>query len=316
MVTGNDHQGAQDDLGVTGGLDSLDDVLAGGLLGLTLHRADEHVAVAQGLHGGLHLAVAHLCGVGGAVAHKDKGDLLLSGSVQAVETGILHSGSGNGLGNSFLVGVDDGSVGTDLAQQGLGNGDALELVLVFVDHLHHLVVLCTVHQVGGLDDHVLHAVGHSAVQSLLHVVDLLAVAGLNMVDDDLCGEGAADRPIGISGLQRILDALDILHSAVVEGGAEGDHQQLILADVVLIAAVVLGSIAGVATKVVGVSLFALNQLLLGIGQGIPCGLGGLTLGIGVIGALLHIDGIDQVCNVLCGQFVSLLAGNLAAGSRS
>ena len=26
--------------------------------------------------------------------------------------------------------------------------------------------------------------------------------------------------------------------------------------------------------------------------------------------------IDQVCNVLCGQFVSLLAGNLAAGSRS
>ena len=119
-----------------------------------------------------------------------------------------------------------------------------------------------------------------------------------------------------SGLQRILDALDILHSAVVEGGAEGDHQQLILADVVLIAAVVLGSIAGVAAKVVRVSLFALDQLLLGIGQGIPCGLGGLTLGIGVIGALLHIDGIDQVCNVLCGQFVSLLAGNLAAGSRS
>ena len=68
-----------------------------------------------------------------------------------------------------------------------------------------------------------------------------------------------------------------------------------------IAAVVLGSIAGVAAKVVGVSLFALDQLLLGIGQGVPGGLGGLTLGIGVIGALLHIDGIDQVCHVLCGQ---------------
>ena len=37
VVTGNDHQGTQDDLGVTGGLDSLDDVLAGGLLGLTSH---------------------------------------------------------------------------------------------------------------------------------------------------------------------------------------------------------------------------------------------------------------------------------------
>ena len=46
-----------------------------------------------------HLDVYKRQGVGGAVAHKDEGDLLLSGGIQAVETGILHSGSGNGLGN-------------------------------------------------------------------------------------------------------------------------------------------------------------------------------------------------------------------------
>ena len=71
-----------------------------------------------------------------------------------------------------------------------------KLIAVAVHHLHHLVVLRTMHQMGGLDDQILHAVGNSALQSLLHVVDLLAVTGLNMVDDDLCGEGTADRPVG------------------------------------------------------------------------------------------------------------------------
>ena len=43
-------------------------------------------------------------------------------------------------------------------------------------------------------------------------------------------------------------------------------------------------------------------------------LGGSALGVRVIGALLHVDGVDQVCNILCGQFIGLLARNFAAGS--
>lgn len=169
------------------------------------------------------------------MAHEDECGLLGSGGIQAVETGILHGSSGDGFGDGFLVGVDDGGVCADLTQQGLGHGDGLELVAVAVDHLHHLVVLGTVHQVGGLDDQILHAVGHSAVHGLLHVVDLLTVAGLDMVDDDLSGEGAADRPVRISCLQSILDALDVGGAAGVEGGAEADDQQLVLADVVRVA---------------------------------------------------------------------------------
>ena len=137
------------------------------------------------------------------------------------------------------------------------------------------------HQMGGLDDQILHAVGNSALQSLLHVVDLLAVTGLNMVDDDLCGEGAADRPVGVCGLNGILDALDVRCAAVVEGGAEADDQDLVVADVVLIAGIVLGGIAGVAAKVIGVSLFTLDQLLLSVGQSVPCCLCGLTLSVGI-----------------------------------
>ena len=248
------------------------------------------------------------------MAHEHEGDLLGSGGVQAVVTGILHGGLGHGLGNHFLVGVDHGGVRADLAQQGLSHGNALELVAVGVDHLHHLVVLGTVHQMGGLHDQVLHAVGHSTVHGLLHVVDLLAVTGLHMVDDDLCGKGAAHAPVRVGGLQGVLDALDVLHTAVVEGGAKGDHQQLVLADVVLVAGGILGSIAGVTAKIIGVSIFAFHQLLLSVGQGVPGSLGSSTLLVGVVVALLDIDGIDQVCHVLCGSLVGVLAGCFAAGS--
>ena len=150
VVACHHHQRAQDDLGVTGSLHGLDDGLAGGLLGLAFHRADEHVVVAQALHGGLHLAVAHLGGVGSAVTHKDESGLVGSGSGGAVVTGFLHSGSGNSLGNSFLICIDDGSIRADLAQQGLSHSNTLKLVAVLVQHLVHLVVLCTVHQMGGL----------------------------------------------------------------------------------------------------------------------------------------------------------------------
>ena len=72
MVTGNHHQGAQDNLGVTGFLDLFDHSLAGGVFRLALNSANEHIVIAQGLHGHLHLAVADLCGVGSAVAHEHK----------------------------------------------------------------------------------------------------------------------------------------------------------------------------------------------------------------------------------------------------
>ena len=84
----------------------------------------------------------------------------------------------------------------------------------------------------------------------------------------------------------------------------------------IVAGIVLGSIAGVAAKVIGISLFPLDQLFLGVGQSVPGVLGSLALLIGVLVALLHIDGVDQVCHVLCGQCVSVCAGSLAAGSRT
>ena len=159
---------------------------------------------------------------------------------------------------------------------------------------------------GGLHHQLLHAVGDSALQSLLHVVDLLAVTGLDVVDDDLSGEGAAHGPIGVGRLQGVLNALDVGYAAVVEGGAEGHHQQLLLADLVLVAGIVLGGVTGVQTEIVGAGFLTLHQCLLGVGQGIPSGLGGLTLGVGLLGALLHVDGIDEGGDLIGGGLVGLL----------
>ena len=94
-------------------------------------------------------------------------------------------------------------------------------------------------------------------------------------------------------------------AAAVERGAKADDQQLVLADFIFVAGGVLAGVAGVAAEVLGVSVLTLDHFLLGVGQGIPGSLGGFALGVGVIGALLHVDGVDQVCAVLCGHLVSI-----------
>ena len=135
-----------------------------------------------------------------------------------------------------------------------------------------------------------------------------------MVDDDLRGEGAAHGPVGVGLLQGILDALDVGYTAVIEGGAEGHHQQLLLADLVLVAGIVLGGVAGVQTEVLRAGLLTLYQRLLGVGQGIPSGLGGLALGVGLLGALLHIDGVDQGGDLIGGGLVGLLGVHIVVVS--
>ena len=129
--------------------------------------------------------------MGGAVAHQHEGRALFGGSGSigkaAVRSGVRH----DGFGNRFLIGIDDGSVGTDLTQQRLSNANCFDLILVAFQRLHHFVVLRAVHQVGRLHNQFLDAVGNRTFQRLIHVVDGFAVPGLNVVDDDLGGKGPA-----------------------------------------------------------------------------------------------------------------------------
>ena len=245
-----------------------------------------------------------------AVTHEDESGAGFLSSVNAFKAGVCNSGSSDRLGNSFLVGVDDGSVGTNFAEHRLCDGNGLELILVLLERFAHLVVLCAVHQVGRLNNEVLDAVGNCAVQSLRHVVDLLAVTSLNVVDDDLCSESAADRPVGVRFLQRVFDALDVGDAAVIERRAERDDQQLILADIVLVSGIILGSIAGVESEVVGACFVTLDERLLCVGQGVPCCLCGFALGVGFVGAGLDIDGVNHSGNLIGSCLIELFLRGL------
>ena len=99
-----------------------------------------------------------------------------------------------------------------------------------------------------LHNEVLDAVCDSTVKRLLHVVNLLIVARLHVVDDNLSGERAADRPIRVSFLQSVLNALDILYATVVEGRTEADNEQLVFADFVFVARVVFRGVARIAGR--------------------------------------------------------------------
>ena len=167
------------------------------------------------------------------------------------------------------------------------------------------------HQVGRLDDECLDAVLDGSFQGLLDVVDLLAVTRLNMVDDDLSGESSAYGPVRIRLGKSVFDALDVGGAAVVEGSTEGYYQELLLADAVLVERIVLACVAGVASEVIRICLFAFNKLFLLVGEGVPCGLCGCALLVGLFVPFLNVDGVDELGNIVCCFLV--LLGRRACG---
>ena len=314
VVARDDHKGTKDDLVVARGVDGLDDVLARGLLGLALDGADKDVLVAEVIHLGLHLAVGDGGLVGGAVAHEDERDARVGGGVKGIEAGGGDGRGGHGDGDALLVGVDSGSVGSDFAEERLGDDERLELIGISLCGGGKLVVLGAVHEVGRLYDEVLDAVGDGALKSLLHVVYKLAVAGLDVVDDDLRGEGAAHGPVGERGLQGLLDTADIGGAAVVERSAEADDEQFVLADAVGVEGIVLRGVAGVSAEVIGIGFLTLDELLLSVGQRVPGGLGGGALRVGLVRSLLDVDRVYESGDGV-GGFLIGVAGRLRLGGR-
>ena len=166
---------------------------------------------------------------------------------------------------------------------------------------------------GRLYYQVLNTICHSAVQCLIHIVDMFIISSLYMVDDDLCGKCSSYRPVGIGCCDRILDTLDISHTAVVKGSAEAYYQNLVLTDLILITGIILGSISGISAEIIGICIFSLYQFLLCVGQCIPCCLGICTLLIGILSSLLHIDSIDHCCYFIGCCLICILTALCACG---
>ena len=190
----------------------------------------------------------------------------------------------------------------------------------------------------GLDQQILYAALYGAVQSLLHVIDLLAVPAVDMLDDDIGSEAAADVIVGESLLQVVLNGLDGGYPVVVEAGAEADNQQFVLPGAVLAAGVVLGGVSGG----VIVQIPAQDNGHLGTGRGAigvqPAlagslnelaghspvhallGPGGHIGGVGIAGQLIGTAGQGVPLHLISGEEVEdlrdLLAGHTAIGIKN
>ena len=225
MVAGHDHQGLQHHALIAAGLNQSQNVLQRGSGLYGAHKIVCMAALGQHL---LHLGV-HGVGLSlSAVAHEADGGLA-----------IIIGGGGlyNGIGHDLEVLVR--------GQQGQANGNGFKSVGILGHLVHQVVVLQAVHQMGGLNHQILDPVGDGTVQGLAHIVDDLAVPVLHMVDDDLAGEASSHGILRESLLHGCLNGANGQAAVIVVAGAKADHQQLVLADLILVARIVQGSVAGV-----------------------------------------------------------------------
>ena len=315
MVAGNDHQGTQDHLCIAGFLYGLDDIFTGGLLRLALDGADEDIFIAEAVDLRLHLAVADLGRVGGTVPHENKGRAVPGRFFRRLIAGFFHGFLCDGLCDSLLIGIDLRSVLAYLSEQGLRNGNSGKTSLMLRKGILQLVILCTVHQVRGLDDKVLNAVFLCTDKGLLHVVDALAVPGQDVIEDDLGCERTADRPVGICLLQGVLDAFDITCTAVIEGRAEADDEELIFADLIKVPGIIEGGIARIPSEIIGIGVFPFDQCLFFLSQRIPGGPCRSALFLRRVSPFLDIDGIDEGSCLFHGFHVGTFRSFLCSGIR-
>ena len=220
------------------------------------------------------------------------------GILRASESGFFYRLCRNVLRNGRLIGVYAGSILAHFTQKRLRNLDGFDLALILFHGIHQLVVLRTVHQVGRLNHQLLYIVSYRPLQRLIHVIDALAISGQHVVDDDLRGERPANGPVRIRLLNGLLHAAYILGTAVVEGGSEADHQDFLVANLVLVQRIVLGRIPRILAKIIRVRILSLDQFLLILGQRIPGIFGFFALLLRVFRPILHIDGIDFLCHFI------------------
>ena len=224
MVAGDDHHRLKDHPAVTALLHRGEHIVQGWL---GLHGADVKVLAALVLQHLLHLCIDRVGIRLGPVAHEADRRLAVVVFLCRLDEDVRHAGE-------VLV----------ACQKRLAHDDFVKGVGIGCELVHQIGVLKAVHQVRRLYDQRLHPVRDRAVQGLGDVVDDLAVARLDMVNDDLAGKAAAHAPVREGLLQRALDPADRQAAAVIEARAEGHDQQLVFTNVILIARVVQRGIAG------------------------------------------------------------------------
>ena len=293
MITCYNHQITQNYLLVSCVMYLLDNRGALGICRLTLNGSDEYVLVTKIIHFCLHLIIGDIRLMRGSMAHEYKRRSVSGSRVKAVISCLLYRCSSKNLCNVLLVLVYYARVTSYLTQKRLSDFHGIKFICVFADGFCQLVILRTMHQMGRLNQQILHAVVHRSLECLIHVVDHLIITRLNVIDDDLRRECTSYRPVRIRRLESLLDSADILHTAVIIGSSERAYKNLVFSDSVLVERIILGGIAGISSEIIRICILALYQSFLCIRQSVPGLLCRLAVLVRSICSLLHVDLVNQ-----------------------
>ena len=299
MVSGNNHQRTKNNVLVSCFFYLLDNLVAGCIFRLTLYSTDECVLQSKVFHLCLHLIVCNVSCMRCSMSHEYECCASLSCCIHAVKSGLFASRICDCLSNGFLVIIDHSCIVSNLTEHWLCDSYRLEFIFIAIDRFCHLIVLSTMHQMGRLYNQILNTILYCTVKSLLHVIDHFIISCLYMVDDDLCCKCSSYRPVRISFCKSILDSLDILCTAVIEGSTKAYNKKFILTDLILVTRIVLGSISCVTSEIIRICILTLYQFFLSICQSIPCFFGCLAVLICCVVSFLYIDLVDQSCYIIC-----------------
>ena len=162
------------------------------------------------------------------------------------------------------------------------------------------------HQMCRLYNKVLHSIVYSSLQCLIHIVDLLAITGLYVIDDDLCCKCSSYRPVRISCLNCLLNTTDICRTAVIEGCSKTYYKDFIFTDLISVEWIILGCISRISSEIIRIRILSLNEFFLYICQCIPCFFRCCTLLICLVCSFLNINVINQLRNFICCFLITVL----------
>ena len=108
-------------------------------------------------------------------------------------------------------------------QQRLTYCNLLKGICILSKLTGQLLILQTIHQMGGLYYQSLYAVVDGALQCFIHIVDMDAVPSLYMVNDNLCGKTTAYGIIGECFLHGVLNCADGQSAVVIKAGAKAGY---------------------------------------------------------------------------------------------
>ena len=205
MVTGNNHQRQQNDLGGIGSLNGLDDLVD---QRSTLDSTDKVIGITGSMQALLQTGVGGISLMMGTVTHEDDGrafDIVLGS--------LFHQGSNQSI--VVIIG----------SQQRIANLHGIELISIVSDFCHHIVILEAGHHMGGLNDNFLDTVSNKAVHSLGNVVNFHSLTLFQNVNNNLAGKSTADLVLRVSCLQGGFHSTDGHVTGLIVAGAEGNSQQ-------------------------------------------------------------------------------------------